>query len=51
MKRGLDRENALRELREEYTEAKKRNKMFDALGVKQRAKGVVVYKNGEYVKM
>ena len=51
LKRGLDRENALRELREEYTEAKKRNKMFDALGVKQRAKGVVVYKNGEYVKM
>ena len=50
IKKGLNRENALSEFRVEYAEAKRRNEMFDALGVKQRAKGLVVYKNGKYVK-
>lgn len=34
----------------EYRDARRRNAMFDALGVKQVAKGLVVYRNGEYVK-
>lgn len=50
LKRGLNRENALREFSAEYAEARKRNEMFDALGVKQTAKGLVVYKDGKYVK-
>lgn len=49
LNRGLNRENATSELKREYLEAKKRNEMFDALGVKQRSKGLVVYKNGRYV--
>ena len=48
--RGINRENAFDEFKQEYIEAKKRNEMFDALGVKQSAKGLVVYKDGKYVK-
>ena len=49
LNRGLNRENAISELKREYEEAKKRNEMFDALGVKRLSKGLVVYKNGRYV--
>ena len=48
--KGLNRENALSEFKHEYIAAKKRKEMFDALGVKQRAKGLVIYKNGQYLK-
>ena len=34
----------------EYKAAMQRNKMFKALGVKQASKGLVVYKNGHYIK-
>ena len=37
-------------IREEYDESKKRTALFEALGVKQKAKGLVTYRNGEYVK-
>ena len=43
-------QNALSEFKHEYIAAKKRKEMFDALGVKQRAKGLVIYKNGQYLK-
>ena len=48
--RGLNRENALIEFKQEFVTAKKRKEMLDALGVKQRAKGLVVYKDGKYYK-
>ena len=48
LKRGINRKNAIDELREEYINAKKRVEMLDALGVKQRAKGQAVYKDGRY---
>lgn len=48
--RGLKRDNALYEFSIEYAEAKKRIELFEALGVKQTTKGLVVYKNGKYVK-
>ena len=48
--RGLNRDNATSKIREEYAAARKRNAMFDALGVKTAAKGIVMYKDGKYVK-
>lgn len=48
--RGLKRENALSKIKEEYVAARKRNIMFKALGVKTAAKGIVVLKDGKYVK-
>ena len=48
--KGLSQNNAERELREAFIEAKKRRAMFDALGVRQDSKGLVVYKDGKYVK-
>ena len=30
--------------------ARKRNALFDALGVRQESKGLVIYKDGEYIK-
>ncbi len=48
--RGLNREQALSKIRAEYSSAKKRIAMFDALGVKTTAKGDVVYKDGKYIK-
>lgn len=50
LNRGFNRDNALSEFGTEYREAQKRVELFDALGVKQTAKGLVVYKNGRYVK-
>lgn len=48
--KGLGRKRATSKIKAEYTAAKKRNAMFDALGVKTAAKGIVVYKDGKYVK-
>lgn len=48
--KGLNRENAALKIKKEYDVAQKRNQMFDELGVKTTAKGLVIYKNGEYRK-
>lgn len=48
--RGLKRDQAFSKLKAEYTAAKKKTEMFEALGVKTAAKGLVVYKDGKYVK-
>ena len=48
--KGIRRKRATSKIREEYKAAKKRNAMFDALGVKMTAKGIVIIKDGEYVK-
>ncbi len=48
--RGLSRKHATAKLKAEYAAAVKRNRMFDVLGVKTTAKGVVVYKDGKYKK-
>ena len=48
--KGLKRGQAITKLKTEYDLAKKRNAMFDALGIKTAAKGNVIYKDGKYVK-
>ncbi len=48
--KGLKRKNATSQIRAEYCRAKKRNAMFDALGVKTAAKGIVMYIDDKYVK-
>ena len=50
LSKGLDRKQAFTNLKKEYVAARKRSKMFDALGVKTSAKGLVIYKDGKYVK-
>lgn len=50
MSKGLKRKKAVSKLKAEYDVARKRNAMFDSLGVKTAAKGIVVYKDGKYVK-
>lgn len=50
IKRGLARNHATQKLLSEYDIAKKRNEMFDALGVTQASKGIVVYKDDKYIK-
>ena len=47
---GLHRDEATSKLRTEYKAAQERNAMFDALGVKTAAKGIVIYKDGKYIK-
>ena len=48
--RGIRQEGSISKLREEYEESVKRTELFRALGVKQKANGLVVYRGGEYVK-
>ncbi len=50
LKKGLLREGTLKKLKTEREMAKKRNMLFDALGVTRKEKGIVRYRNGEYVK-
>ena len=50
LKRGLLQQDAFRALSDSYKESRKRIKLFDDLGVRQDSKGLVVYKNGKYVK-
>ena len=40
----------MEQLKSEISTAKERNALFDALGVTQVAKGLVIYKDGKYVK-
>ena len=48
--KGLHREKAFSKIRAEYTAAKKRNAMFDALGINTASKGIVNYIDGKYIK-
>ena len=48
--KGLNREKAGTKLKEEYRAARRRNDMFEALGVKMSNKGIVIYKDGKYIK-
>ena len=50
IKRGLKRDQATKRILMEYEQAKRRNEMFDALEVTQVSKGVVIYKDGKYMK-
>ena len=50
MSRGMKRDHAIPQIIAEYVVARKRKAMFDALGVKTTAKGLVMYKDGKYVK-
>ena len=50
IRKGVGQEGSLRALKMEYTAARQRNALFDALGVKQRSKGLVVYRDGKYVR-
>ena len=50
MIKGLKREKAITRIKEEYTVARKRNAMFDALGVNMDINGTVIYQDGQYVK-
>lgn len=48
--KGLKRDKAFTKIRNEYIAARKKMALFDALGVKTATKGLVVYKDGKYVK-
>lgn len=48
--KGLKREQAVSKIRAEYTAARKKMALLDALGVKTATKGLVMYKDGKYVK-
>ena len=48
--RGLHREKAGSKILTEYRMAKRRNKMFDALGIKRASDGHTAFVNGVYVK-
>lgn len=48
--KGFRADSSLSDTLIEYKAAKQRDKMFKALGVKQASKGLVVYKNGKYIK-
>jgi len=48
--KGLQRENAIIKVHNEYKEALRKKKMFDELGVIQASKGFIIYRDGEYKK-
>ena len=48
--KGLKRPNALAQVRKEIQEAKRRNELFDALGVRQKSKDLFIFKDGKYQK-
>ena len=48
--KGFKRHQATSKIKEEFLAARKRNVMLDALGVKRTAKGIVIIKDGKYVK-
>lgn len=48
--KGLRQKDAINQLKTAHEVARKRNEMFDTLGVKLTAKGLVVYRDGKYVK-
>ena len=50
LKKGLKREGNLKNLKQEYTESRKRNELFDALQISREEKGIVIYMDGKYQK-
>ena len=50
VRRGLFHSGATAQLKEEYRAAHRKTLLFDTLEVKQKAKGVAEYRDGEYVK-
>ena len=48
--RGLKRDRAVTKIKSEYSNAMKRRKMFEVLGVNMTSKGIAVLKDGKYVK-
>jgi hypothetical protein len=48
--KGVGQEEGIAKLKAEYKEARRRTFLFEALGVKQKAKGLVTYRNGKYIK-
>ena len=48
--RGLRREKAAAKIKAEYAAAKRKTALLDALGVKTATKGLVMYKDGKYIK-
>ena len=48
--KGLNRDHAFSKMVAEYAAAKKKTALLDSLGVKTMAKGLVMYKDGKYVK-
>lgn len=50
LRKGFGRDKAVIKLKSEYEAAKRRNALFDELGIRQASKGIVVYKDGKYVK-
>ena len=50
LRRGFARNNAARQINEEYAFAKRRNYLLNSLGVKRYSKRVVIYKDGQYKK-
>ena len=50
VRKSLNRERPLKVLKEEFDNARERKALLDELEVKQTSKGLVVYKNGKYMK-
>lgn len=48
--KGFDRKNTISKLKNEYEDGRKRNDLFDSLGVSREQNGIVTYKNGRYFK-
>ncbi len=48
--RGLKQKKTLTVLKQEYMVAKKKKSLFNKLGVRMKSKGLVVYRNGKYIK-
>ena len=50
LQKGCSRDDAILKLSSDYKIAKKRKRMFDALGVKQFSKKVAVFQDGRYIR-
>ena len=50
LKKGLSQDGTASTLKAQFHAARQRNALFDALEIKQRSKGLVVYRDGKYVK-
>ena len=48
--RGITQEGSFSKLKEEYEDSVKRTELFRALGVKQKSNGLVIYRDGKYIK-
>ena len=48
--RGLKQKKSFTSLKQEYMAAKRKNNLFSKMGVRIKSKGLVVYRNGKYIK-